>query len=189
MKRICIFGDSVVCGEGDTVNGGWVNLLAKHLKDYEIFNLGIDGGTIQDIQEIFEKEIKEKNPDTIIFEAGGNDSAYDIDSNEFLVFENEFRKSVNSLILHAQKHTENIIFIGFTNCDESKTMPVDWCNLCYENKNIQKYNEIISNICDQNGVVFIDTYEILDNDDFFDGLHPNSIGHEKIFQRIKEFIK
>ncbi len=189
MKKICIFGDSVVCGEGDDIGGGWVNRLANHFKDFEIFNLGIDGGTILSIQEIFEKEIKEKNPDTIIFEAGGNDSAYDKEAHEFLTNEDEFENIVRNLIVQAQKHVENIFFIGFTNCDEKRTMPVSWCNLCYENKNIQKYNEIIKNVCDENGVLFIDTYGVLENDDFADGLHPNSSGHEKIFEKIKDSFK
>lgn len=188
MHKICIFGDSVVCGEGDDIGGGWVNRLANHFKDFEIFNLGIDGGTILSIQEIFEKEIKEKNPDTIIFEAGGNDSAYDKEAKQFLIDEIEFKNIVNSIVLNTKELVENIIFIGFTNCDEKKTMPVSWCNLCYENKNIQKYNEIIKNVCYENGVLFIDTHGVLKENDFFDGLHPNERGHERIFEKVKNKI-
>ncbi len=186
MKNICIFGDSVVCGEGDDMGGGWVNRLANHFKDFEIFNMGIDGGTILNTQEIFEKKFLEKDPDIIIFEAGGNDSAYDKDSKQFLVNENKFQEIVKELIESSEKITKNIIFVGFTNCDEKKTIPVTWRNLCYENNNIIRYNDIMKNVCRENNILFVDTFGILEENDFADGLHPNAIGHEKIFKKVKE---
>jgi len=30
--------------------------------------------------------------------------------------------------------------------------------------------------------------ELLDNNDFDDGLHPNAQGHEKIFNQVKDFL-
>lgn len=188
MKKIFIFGDSVVLGQGDEMSGGFVNKLKEFFSNFEIHNLAIDGGTIIDTQETFEK-VKDKNPDTIIFEAGGNDSAYDKESGEFLVNLDKFEKIVSYIIISAKNITENIIFMGFTNCDERKTMPVSWCSLIYENKNIKKYNDIIKNICEKNNILFIDTFGVLENNDFSDGLHPNPSGHEKIFEYVKNFIK
>jgi lysophospholipase L1-like esterase len=40
----------------------------------------------------------------------------------------------------------------------------------------------------QNGVSFIDVFDLLTLDDFNDGLHPNAQGHEKIFQAVKAFL-
>ena len=31
-------------------------------------------------------------------------------------------------------------------------------------------------------------YGLLDKEDLEDGLHPNSAGHEKMFQRVKDFL-
>ena len=37
-KSVCVFGDSIVWGGGDSENGGWVSRLKKYLEnsEYEI---------------------------------------------------------------------------------------------------------------------------------------------------------
>ncbi len=74
------------------------------------------------------------------------------------------------------------------NCDETKTMPVSWIDICYSNKNIQKYSKIMEEVCAENEVPFLDI-DLLDDDDFDDGLHPNAQGHEKIFLQVKMLLK
>ena len=73
------------------------------------------------------------------------------------------------------------------NCDESKTVPVPWIDICYTNENIQKYTKIMEDVCKENGVLFMDI-KPLNNDDFDDGLHPNTEGHRKIFEQVKDFL-
>jgi len=58
----------------------------------------------------------------------------------------------------------------------------------YKNKDVIEYSQIIKEFCDKNNLPFIDIYDILNMDDLEDGLHPNSIGHEKIFQKVKDFL-
>ena len=74
------------------------------------------------------------------------------------------------------------------NSDESKTMPVPWIDFYYTNENIKKYGEIMKDVCQKNNILFLDL-DPLDNEDFDDGLHPNSIGHEKIFVKVRDFLK
>jgi len=50
------------------------------------------------------------------------------------------------------------------------------------------YNNKIKEICEKNNLRYIDLSDLMENSDFEDGLHPNSKGHEKIFQKIKEFL-
>ena len=43
-------------------------------------------------------------------------------------------------------------------------------------------------VCAEHQVLFLDVFGLLENEDLDDGLHPNVRGHEKLFQRIKDFL-
>jgi len=193
MNSICIFGDSTAWGAWDLEKGGWVNRLWFHVakreeKDYvEIYNCSISGGTTDTILERFEAEAKIRNADAIIFQTGGNDAAYEHTPGNYLITPEKFRQNLEEIIRRAKKITNNIIFMDLKNCDESKTMPVPWIDIYYTNENIQKYAEIMREVCQKNNVLFMDI-ELLNNDDFDDGLHPNANGHEKIFVQVRDFL-
>ncbi|MFH1551468.1 MAG: GDSL-type esterase/lipase family protein [bacterium] len=62
-------------------------------------------------------------------------------------------------------------------------------NKYYDNENVNQYNSAIKSFCAENKFLFIDMLDLLDNNDLNeDGLHPNSIGHKKMFERISDFI-
>lgn len=193
MKSICIFGDSTAWGAWDLEKGGWVNRLWFHVAKreddnyVEVYNCSVSGGTTDTILERFESEAKIRNADAIIFQTGGNDAAYEHTPGNYLVAPEKFKKNMEEIIRRAKKITNNIIFMDLKNCDESKTMPVPWIDIYYTNKNIQKYSEIMKEVCQKNNVLFLDL-ELLNNDDFDDGLHPNANGHEKIFVQVKDFL-
>ncbi|MFA5048135.1 MAG: GDSL-type esterase/lipase family protein [Patescibacteria group bacterium] len=190
MSVICIFGDSTAWGAWDKEKGGWVNRLwldqATSAEDIDIYNLSISGGTTETLLARFEAEAKIREADTIIFQTGGNDAAYDRDTKEHLVSPEKFAKNIEEIIRRARTLAKKIVFIGFDNCDETKTMPVPWCNLCYTNDFIQKYNGIMKDACNKHQIDFIDTFGLLEDSDFEDGLHPNASGHQKLFEAIKE---
>ena len=192
MPVTCIFGDSTAWGAWDLEKGGWVNRLwldcAKNVSRNMIYNLSISGGTTETILERFESEAKIREADTVVFQTGGNDAAYDKDTKEHLVSPEEFEVNIEKIIQKAKVLASKIVFIGFKNCDESKTMPVSWCNLCYTNKYIKEYNGIMKKVCNKNGIKYTDIFGLLDNTDFEDGLHPNANGHQKIFEAVKESI-
>ena len=191
-ESICIFGDSTAWGAWDTEKGGWVNRLwfhvAKRDEDYvEIYNQSISGGTTETILARFENEAKIRNADAIIFQTGGNDAAYNKTPDNFLVQPEKFKGNLEEIIKRAKKITDKIIFMDLKNCDESKTMPVSWVDIYYSNANIQKYSEIMENVCKEQGVLFLDP-GLLNNSDFDDGLHPNAVGHQKIFEVVRNFL-
>jgi len=192
MSVICIFGDSTAWGAWDLEKGGWVNRLwldcANNNQKINIYNLSISGGTTKTILERFESEAKIREADTIVFQTGGNDGAYDKDTKEHLVSPEEFEVNIEKIIQKAKVLVNKIIFVSFNNCDESKTMPASWCNLCYTNKYIKEYNDTMKKVCDKNGIKYTDIFGLLDNTDFEDGLHPNANGHQKIFEAVKESI-
>lgn len=190
--NICIFGDSTAWGAYDLEKGGWVNRLwlffAKENQDVDVYNLSVSGGTTKTILDRFENEAKIRKADVLIFQSGGNDAYYLHEEGNYKVQPDDFRSNIEEIIQRAKRITDKIIFISFKNVDESRTMPVSWKDIYYKNENIKKYCEIMKNVCEEKEVLFLDIFGLLENDDLCDGLHPNTKGHEKIFEKVKDFL-
>lgn len=193
MATICVFGDSTAWGAWDLEKGGWVNrlwlFLAEKDSDTNLYNLSISGGTTETILARFENEAKIREADTLIFQTGGNDAAYEHAPDNYQVPPDKFKKNIEKIIQKAGKITDKIVFIGFKNVDESKTKPVPWHDgLYYTNENIQKYNKIMGMVCAEQKVLFLDIFGLLNNTNLNDGVHPNAEGHQKIFEKVKNFL-
>jgi len=160
MVQILIFGDSITYGAWDK-EGGWVRRLRKFLdENYEDYL-------------IYNLGISGNNTDDLI---------------ERFEFETKQRLKENdeTIIIFA-------IGVGLTPVDETKTTPIPWnTDKSYKNEYIQKYNETIKNICDENKIYFIEVFEKLKETNYQelleDGLHPSSVGHQKIFEVVKDFL-
>lgn len=48
--------------------------------------------------------------------------------------------------------------------------------------------KLIKEIGKEYNLKFIETYFLLENDDFFDGLHPTTKGHTKLFEEIRKYF-
>lgn len=206
MTRILVFGDSIACGAWDCEKGGWVNRLREFLDrkilvnrkfDYRVYNLGVSGDTTEDLLYRFEFEaknrLKESEENVFIIAIGINDSLLLIDKKELITPSEKFRKNIQKLIKLSHKFTEKIIFVGLTPVVESKVNPLPWRKeVSYKNEYIKKYNEIIKSVCKENDVKFIEIFEEWIKSDYKilleDGVHPNSKGHEKIFETVKDFL-
>ena len=192
-KIICVFGDSISWGAWDLEKGGWVNRLwiflakTESANYIEIYNCSISGSTTDTILGRFENEAKVRNAEWLIFQTGGNDASYEHAPGNYLVAPDKFRENLEEIIKRAKKITNNIIFTDLKNCDYSKTMPVPWADFYYTNENLKKYNKIMREVCLESDVLFLDL-GLLNNDDFYDGLHPNAVGHEKIFIQVRDFL-
>jgi len=205
MARICVFGDSITYGAWDK-EGGWVQRLRKFLDKktlseensyFLVYNLGISGDTTEDLLERFDFEIrqrfKEKEKTFIIFAIGANDSYFLHSKNGFRTPIEKFKENVCELIKLAQIFSSKIIFVGLTLVDEAKTTPIPWdINKSYKNEYIKRYNEIIKSVCKENKIYFVEIFEDWAKTDYKklleDGLHPNSKGHQKIFETVKDFL-
>ncbi len=190
-KSICIFGDSTAWGAWDEEKGGWVNRLWLHVgsrdENYaEIYNLSISGGTTETILERFENEAKIRKADALIFQTGGNDASYKSSPNNLLISPEKFAKNITEILTRARKITQNVVFMDLKNCDESLTMPW-WDDLYFVNDNMQKYGQIMKKVCEENNTLFLDV-GLLEDQDFYDGLHPNARGHEKVFIKVRDFL-
>lgn len=200
MGTILVFGDSIVWGAADSEGGGWVARLFIELgRDFEIdvYNLGVSGDKTPSLLERFESETKarmEENEEVIlIFAIGINDSYFVHSKNTLMTPPEEFKENIQKLIERAQKISPKIIFVGLTPVDEPKTTPIPWnTDKSYKNENVKKYNEIIKSVCQDENIHFIEIFDKWLESDYQnlleDGLHPNSEGHKKIFEAVKEFL-
>ncbi len=200
MARILVFGDSLVYGAWDLEKGGWVNRLRLFLDKenvsdsefyYPVYNLGVSGDTSNDVLRRFELETKNRLREEMIFifGIGTNDSAWIHSKNEFWVPPKEFEGNIRKLIKLAQNFSSKIVFVGLISVDETKTTPISWnTDIFYKNEYIKKYDELLEKICNEEKVGYIKLFGKIPKELLEDGCHPNSEGHKRIFEIIKNFL-
>lgn len=192
--RVCVFGASITWGMGDSQKNGWVERLRNYFEaehyNAQIFNLGIPGNTTYDLLERFNVESKARQPDVIMFGLGGNDSCYINSEDNLIVPLDEFRENFANLIKQAKEFTEKVIVIGLTKVDESKTTPILKNKKKFStNKNLELYDRAMKDVALSKGALFLPCIDLLGIDDLSDdGRHPDSVGHEKIFLGVKDFL-
>ena len=129
----------------------------------------------------------------MIFAIGINDSQFIRSKNNFNVLADKFQKSIEQFIGFSKKLSLETVFIGLTPVDEQKTNPIPWSiDKSYKNEYIKKYDNIIKSVCEEKQVYFIDMFGEFNKLDYKklleDGLHPNSEGHQKIFEIVRKYL-
>lgn len=205
MANILVFGASITYGRWDHGGAGWVGRLRRHIDnineerdmDHVVYNLGISGSDSNGILKRFKTEAEprcwKEDKNVIIFSFGNNDSIINSDGSH-RVEPKTYRKNLIQLISQAKKLSKEIIFIGLTPLIEEKVSPMPWSpKESYSNKNINKYDEILRNVCRKEKVQYLDLFSNLEKKEFLkhvdDGIHPNSKGHEIIYKIVKKFLK
>lgn len=195
-KVICAFGDSILWGRGLPFRAGWVNLLRNYVEaeskfTVNLYDLGVDGDTSEDVIKRFDTEAAARKPDIIIIAIGVNDSGYRKAKAYPLVSIDKFEKNLDMLIGKARRFTQNIIFVGIAKGSDKETVPLkaSTTGKCYDKENARIYNDMIKKVCGKEKVLFIGVLDKLIDSDFYDGLHPNTGGHEKIFEEVKKKLK
>ena len=193
--NICVFGDSIVWGAWDKEKAGWANRLAIYCQNSNdeniVYNLGIPSETTTDLLKRIKNELESRNPNTIIISIEINDALYLKDIEKEQTDIEVFEQNIKEIINICKTYTKNILFIGLTRVNENHTVPISWNNNeMYFNKNIEKYNEKIRKCCIENQISFLNVLDILEIEDLnVDGIHPNEMGHKKLFERIKEELE
>ena len=192
--NILIFGDSITWGAYDPEQGGWATRLRNYFEekdnDTDVYNLGISGDTTADLLTRIEVEAKSREPNLIIFAIGINDAQFIHSTNCLRVSLDEFQQNLAKLLSIAKKFTNKVVFVGLTKVDESKTTPIPWStDKSYTNENIERLDNAIKKFCEDNKLKFIPMDSVVGNDDLIDGLHPNTKGHIKIFNRMKSEVE
>lgn len=191
--NILIFGDSITWGAYDPRQGGWATRLRNYFEekdnDTDVYNLGISGDTTADLLARIEVEAKSREPILIIFAIGINDAQFVHSTNSLRTSLDEFQQNLAKLLTIAKRYTDKIVFTGLTRVDETKTNPIPWnTDKSYTNENVERLDNAIEKFCEKNRLKFIAMRNVIANDDLIDGLHPNTKGHIKIFNRMKPEI-
>lgn len=189
-KTICIFGDSIAWGASDPVGGGWAGRLSSHFEadsesDSIIYNLSICGDTTEGLLKRFKSECEARGPQKVIFAIGINDTAYFGTKDKPVVDSERFCENLLELAKQAKQITDDVIFVGLTEVDESRTMPVAWDEgVFYDDESIIAYDAIIKEAAQAGGADYVWLGGLVDKKNLEDGLHPNSDGHQRIFEKL-----
>ena len=109
----------------------------------------------------------------------------------------KFVKQTRELINKARSYNSKVIFIGFPGVDENLTTPWSYggeiLDEAWYNKDLQSYELLQKRVCEENNVPYLPLYTLWQSEidiktHLSDGLHPNSLGHEWIYNKVKSFI-
>lgn len=209
MKQIYIFGASTTHGVGGA-RGGWADGIkqAFHQRSfgpaatgeyYEVYELGIPGQTLPDVQARFVAELEPRRRGVpaeiyLVLAVGLNDSkAVDAIDNH-LSSPDDFAAALHSFIHLAKDYTSNILCVGLTPVDESKTTPRehpgDGSLAYFSNDRIRLFEEVMVRTCDEEGAYTAPLYAAVPDDWqqqylYADGIHPNDAGHAWMCEQVK----
>ena len=199
MRHI-LFGDSIGFGVGDYHNGGWATQLRllidrdKKAKNNNLINLSIAGDTSRHLLARMEKEAKLRIRDKdssefrFLIAIGANDARVDkVDANNN-ISPAEFRQNIGNIIQIAKQLSKELVLIGLLPVDESLITPYKE-EKYYFNEQLKKYNQILKEIAEEQKLNFVNMFEEWTKKDWptllDDGLHPNTSGHQLIFEAVK----
>ncbi len=204
MTRIICFGDSITFGFTDP-EGGWTQRLHNQLANtyvtkesnpiHEVINLGISGDTADDLIERVDGELAARcnNRDGVVIIAiGVNDSAYNRNTSKNHTTAEKFEKKLKQVVTKCHEHTDKIVMLGLLPCDESKMQPMPWSTTgeSCSNQRISTFNHSLANVAKAMDVHIVDMFADVMKLDYekylHDGLHPNSVGHQYIADRLKD---
>jgi lysophospholipase L1-like esterase len=194
MKNILCFGGSITYGAGDS-QGGWVSRLRQQLerdsksKPPLVYTLGVSGDTTSDLRKRLLEEAKvriaqERESNCIIFGIGGNDAAFILNENRFVVEIKEFESNMDYLITEAKKLASKVIVISLTPVRDEITRNRPGKDKAKLNEYQKSYNECLVKIsirCEVNYVNINSPY-LTDLETYIsqDGVHPTDEGHRLI---------
>lgn len=204
--NLIIFGDSIVQGCWDE-EGGWPVRLRQDINEKQIvdaepfvdYNLtylrGVSGDTSEGLNERVVNEIEAMSDTaqdiTAVVAIGINDSIVEKNGNR--VSRKNFKRNLEDIVEKCRIEVEQVILLGLTPVDESKTdLLPDEPKASYMNTEIEEYEDVIREVSEEKSAKFVPLFDRL-NDDLWDemlwdGVHPNSEGHERIFEIVKSEI-
>lgn len=189
---ICVFGDSIAWGAFDK-NGGWVERLKTYVLteyDGEVYNLSISDDTSDGVLARLVQEAKSREPDIIVIAVGSNDALYRETPNNPQTPLKLFSENISKIADDAKAFARSVVFVGLTCVDETKTKPLPWSpKKFYDNEHIRAYNDALMTAAGNAHHHCIRAYDILETSELEDGLHPNTSGHEKLFEHVKNELE
>ena len=194
-----IIGDSITYGIGDFETGGWSAMFKKYIvgkDDSKVCNnyvhiAGFPGATSSDILEkidgILKSFLHESFSNIVILSIGINDTQEFFGKTKISI--EQYKNNIEKIIKYVTDNNCELIILGLTKIESDEKFL--WKpNKYYDNKIILKYDKYLESIlsfdselkklCENNKIKYIKMQDVLSKEDFVDGLHPNTNGHQKI---------
>lgn len=193
-----VIGDSITYGIGDYENGGWSAMLKKYIvnqDDTKICNnfvqvVGFPGATSKDIlnkiDSILDTFKHDEFNNIVMLSIGVNDTQ-NFNGN-YKVSIDSYKSNIEYIIKKIKDREFKIIVLGLTRIGINERLEFK-PNKYYDNTVIEEYDSELKKICDESIINYIPMQDVLQKDDFVDGLHPNSKGHKKIFERVVGYVE
>jgi lysophospholipase L1-like esterase len=196
--QLLCFGDSITFGLWDTCQGGWVerlkNLIGVDKQSIRVFNLGISGENSLGLLNRIENELISRKHNTkasiIVIAIGANDCSFNKETKSEYVSPAQYESNLISIFKYCSTHSQNVVFLQITPVVEARTK-IAQANSFYFNNSVKNYNQILENLCLKFGAPFIKFDLGYFNDDDFDidGLHLSQIGHQKIANKVHNYLQ
>lgn len=199
-NNFIVIGDSIVYGIGGYEQNGWVSMLKNKLLNQEgtkestnyVHCVGFPGATSIDILGKIESIIntyynKDMN-NVFLLSIGVNDTQIFKGKNKNGI--DDYEKNITEIINTINKNDNcKIVVLGLTEIRE-KEEPFFWkTDKYYDNDTIVSYDGILREVCINNKVEYISMMDVLGENDYIDGLHPNDSGYDKIAQKVFLSVK
>ena len=201
-----VIGDSITYGIGDFESGGWSAMFKNFIvnkDDSKVCNnfvhiVGFPGATSNDIlnkiDNILASFIHDEFNNIVILSIGVNDTQ-EFNGN-YKTSVNNYKSNIEMIVKKITDKGFTVIILGLTRIESDEKFL--WKpNKYYNNSIISEYDKDLKLIleydselewlCKENKIKYIPMQDVLQKEDFIDGLHPNQNGHKKIFERIKEY--
>lgn len=197
VKNIGMIGSSSTHGYYDEQNLGWFarlgqKILSVYPGKYVFNNMSQSGDNIADAVHRAVFEVLSRQFDLIIVNIGTNDLRRRKDSEWQLDFSEGIRIIYWNKLLDVLTQTKAIIVVtDLTPVIESRYTAQ--ASLIRYNKDVERYNEIIKNICEQKDVRFFSRYYAWKNrkleDLYKDAIHPNALGHQIMADEVFDYLQ
>ncbi|PKH06057.1 GDSL-type esterase/lipase family protein [Moritella sp. Urea-trap-13] len=199
MASIICFGDSITRGESDADYGGWADRIKTRLikqfletakERVSVFNMGISGETTDGLMQRFPHEfvtrLSDDKKNTVLFGYGANDLANQ--DGKFLVTIESYIDNLSHCIEFALEKEASVVLINVTPIAAHLDGIPNVNNRIRNDETIRRYNQALLALSVKYSVNLIDVYTPFNDrkEDYLtaDGLHPNSAGHELLYQVI-----
>lgn len=196
VKSIGMIGDSIAHGYHDEYGLGYFARLAQkilsvHSGEYVFNNMSQSGDNIADATQRAIHEVLSRNFDLILVNIGINDLRRRKDSDLLLDFSEGARKMYWNKLLDILALTKaKIVVLDLTPVVEERYSKQ--ATLVRYNADVERYNEIIKEICNNRNIAFFSRYNLWKKrelkDLYKDATHPNAKGHQIMADEIYDYL-
>lgn len=209
--QILCIGDSMTYGGGSTL-GGWPDLLKLELhkqmykeggdgSTHRVYNLAIPGDTTEDFNKHISAEIEaRKKPGRktiIVVSIGTAESKAKNDPEEYIATTEGYQQRLTTLLKSFRELADNVIAFGFMPVDEKRMPKIenDGTKFYFTNQRIRKFEDIFKTAAEQTSIHFMPLFDLALYENwveqylYADGIHPNTKGHQWLFDQIWAVLK